>query len=317
MTNNLTAALPFYSIEIVLAFDADTQLPFFHRAPLTAFFRHLLGLNYQVDYHGKLAIETCEDGQTHYHRGDSYRCALTVFESGLPLLTRLLQALKDLPNSVPKHIPKSSPFAKQMRFVSFHDRLRSGASSDVLTPYSEQTLLCELDLWRTIARDEGLLIRTLSPLAIYRKDAHGTPQLCRNPRELTAHTFFKACGDSLQNLARAQDKRCTVTLPDYSAEFIRNHIFAVSDGYRNPKAKHKGGWKKLNGVIGLLQLPANKPLCDEQLSALILGGYCGIGMHTAFGLGRYQLETLDGQRPNIQTPLQPDETFYRDSHSNC
>ncbi len=322
MTNpNLSAILPFYSVEIALMFEADTRLPFFHRAQLAAFFRHLLGQNYQIDYHGKWAIESCEDGQTQYRSGDVYRCGITVYESGLPLLTHLLKQLQKLPDSVPRNIPKHAPFGKQMRFVGFYDRFRQRENTDLLTPYTEQTLLCELDLWRSAAHEKGLIIRTLSPLGIYRKDEHGTPKLCRNPQTLTANTFIKSCADSLQNLARAQGKTCTVILDELDIAFSRQHIFSIKDGYRksnlNTKKNKKGYWKPLNGSVGLMQLPADKRLTDDHLAALILGGYCGIGMNTTFGLGRYQLETLDGQRPNVQTPLQPDESFLKQALDNA
>ncbi len=302
-------------------FEADTRLPFFHRAQLAAFFRHLLGQNYQIDYHGKWAIESCEDGQTQYRNGDVYRCGVTVYESGLPLLTHLLKQLQKLPDSVPRNIPKHAPFGKQMRFVGFYDRFRYRENTDVLTPYTEQTLLCELDLWRPAAYEKGLIIRTLSPLGIYRKDEHGTPKLCRNPQMLTANTLIKSCADSLQNLARAQGKTCTVILDELDINFARQHIFSIKDGYRksnlNAKKNKKGYWKPLNGTVGLMQLPADKRLTDDHLTALILGSYCGIGMNTGFGLGRYQLETLDGQRPDVQTPLQPDESFLQQALDNA
>lgn len=320
ISSNLLLTLPFYSVEIVLMFAETTQLPFFHRAQLTAFFRYLLGQNYQLDYHGKFAIETCEDGQTLYRSGDTYRCAVTVYQAGLPLLTHLLEQLKRLPDSVPRGVPKGAAFAKQMQFAGFYDRFRGEAAGDVLTPYTEQTLLCELDLWRHLAHTQGLNIRTLSPLAIHRKDDKGKQQLCRNPDELTAELFFKACADSLQNLARAQGKRCTVALNKLSIDFQKNRIFTVKDGYRkpnHPKKNGKGYWKSLDGVVGLMQLPADTRLNDDYLTALILAAYCGVGANTTFGLGRYQLETLDGKRPDIQAPLQPDETLLQQAAENA
>jgi len=306
----LPRILPFYCLEITLEFTESTRLPFFHRGQLTGFVRTLINARGE-SYAGKLLLESAEDGRVFYRSGERYRFGITAFEPGLPFLHTLIQKLEGLPASAQRDKRRNDPFRDNLRLVSIRDRLAMGDDSGPgrFIPYDEERFQHELNLWQAYIREHSLVWRWTSPLRMLlpaamreqRESADGKTRYCSNPEDLEAGFLLHRNVEALRALIQHHGYD-EPDLPPKAAvcEFTERRIFWVEDSY-----KSGARWKHLSGLLGELRFPPLPELSAFHIGCMVLGQHLGMGEQPAFGLGRYRLETADGEIVNTVPPLTP------------
>ncbi|WP_457671099.1 CRISPR-associated endonuclease Cas1 [Thiolapillus sp.] len=297
-------SFPFYTVAITLEFTEHANLPFFHRGQLTGYIRTILAQR-DIPYAGNLRLETCEDGRVRFRAGDRYRFGLVVSTEGLPLLERLLSRLQNIsgfsgaPRARAKH-----PFRDNLRLVDVHDRLAPETPFNLaaLRPYDEELLTHETRLWQGYIQENSLVWRWTSPLRMElpqpeRQTRGGSKErYCRNPEDLSGAYLLRRC--MLASLPPYTPGKDIPEPPQLHFEDKR--LFWVEDAY-----KSGAHWKHLGGLLGELRFPPLPDMEEKWLRAMVLGQHLGMGEQTAFGLGRYRLETDRQETANILPLLSP------------
>ncbi|SEH08755.1 CRISPR-associated endonuclease Cas1 [Candidatus Venteria ishoeyi] len=282
------ALLPLKAVTITLEFTSNAQLPFFHQPIVNAWLRHLGKL---ADYENYLSIDTPESGCIQYHKQDLYRFSLLCIRGGENQLQTLLEKLQALPGSV-THNEAGQALRDNLKFHSAHDLFQGQAinHSSELTPYTEQSLAAEMQLWQ---HAPTVLLRCLSPLRLLlpkaqRKDYTGEARFCRQTTELDFKLLQQSLYNSLNALLR-KHRQPVMAMPETPGHFLEQHLFWMDNRYGADNKQ-----KPMGGFLGLLQLDT-RHFTPENWSNWVLGQYLGIGRFRVFGWGRYQLEGQAGE----------------------
>lgn len=282
--------LPLRSMVVVLEAVESARPGFFHQPALAAFLRYLL--DSPPDFDRRIRLDTPENGRILYHPGQFYRFQIIILGDCPQLLQRLFHKLGKLPQGTAK-TDSPLPFRNNWKLYSLQDSF-SGQPLETpaeLSAYGMEELGQESRLWQS---HEKILWQWVSPARLLkdkqqRQQRKGEARYCRDRSDLDGNLLLARLYDTLADLLRRSGVKVPPRPASPPCELVGSHFFWLDADYRNKsgKAKTMGG---LSGRTSL-QLPATLPLFWWQL--LVLGQYTGIGQRTAFGWGRYQMETPD------------------------
>ncbi|MCX7096366.1 MAG: hypothetical protein NTV43_00490 [Methylococcales bacterium] len=287
----INTLLPLYGLTITLRFNQKTQLKCFHQTSLVPFIRYLAGSPENFD--SLIKIDALESGRHEYLIGDCYRFSLYGLNGSQALLIKLITALQQLPFSA-IHDDKNMPFRRNVELEALHDGFSHQPikSFQQLTPYNLQDLQQECHYWQTTP---SFVMQLLSPSRLLkdkqqRQSLKGEARYCQQKTDLTAELISNRLYDSIHALlakqadanppARSQPQ--SLTLDDAS------HLFWLNIHYTDKDSKNHA----MGGMMGEITITIN----DVQLfdwTLWVLGQYTGFGQRSAFGFGRYRLQTLD------------------------
>ena len=290
-----SSLLPLRGIIVTLEFLQPARFRLFHHAAVTAFLRNLL--DSPADYPNLLVIDVPESGHTHYSDGDHYCFTIIALRGGEVLLQLALERLRRLPFSARRH-ESWQPMRDNLRLLRVTDLFGADRISNAVDclPYNEESLLRESALWSTLA-ERKLTWRWLTPARISRPPDPDQPRrkgrfpFCRESEDISGDLLLRRCHDAIIGLvARRSGNR--PPRPPVPAIEIRDAItFWVDNHYTQPHGRRR----KMGGLSGVMTLILPEEIDEIHWQALTLGQYLGVGENRAFGLGRYRLETAEGE----------------------
>ena len=293
----LASLLPIRLLVVTLHCLRTTRLQTFHQGPVSAYVRGLMGSPGDLFNH-RFRIDVPENGRQRYGTGDLYRFAVYSLADGEPLLERLIAALRSLPSSAPRSAAPV-PFADNWALYSLDDgfgeqAVTGGASS--LIPYDLDALEQEYALWADLPRFQ---VRFLTPARLRRDkqliDKDNSFPYCRDASDLSPQLFLSRVHDSLADLIHRRGGERVPRGQPPQLHCLRAHLFWLDVDYTPARGKPQ----VMGGVCGRLEFSGN--LSPAWWRLLLLGQLIGIGQRAAFGQGRYQLLTVDGDfsRPRV------------------
>ena len=294
--------LPLRAVEVTLRFIRPSRFPFFHQPALTGWIRTLLGES--GGYHNYLTIDAPECGRERYERGTGYRFAVYCLAGGEAMLTQLIERLKGLPSGWGQN-GRPMPLHDNVELMALRDLFSGRAIQDAsdATEWDIHQLDSEAGLWAWCPAPR---IRFWSPIWLTLKKGDLTVAKVRHrplPKDPDKKDVAQDRGDvSLDRLRyiaeetfiRLVKERDSIELEHSASPGIekRDAAFVWEDcWYRNPD----GTMKRPGGLVGYLDLPGPGVIAPEDWRLWVLGQYVAIGGWRAFGLGRYRLETSDGE----------------------
>lgn len=283
--------LPLRAAEITLHFLAPTETPLFHQPALTAFLRALLDSPDHYDL--CFALDAPESGRTAYRPGDGYRFAVFALPGGEDLLQQLLDQLRALPDAAPRR-EWALPFRDNLAFSSAHDLFQGHEVRAVaeLTPYTLTALDREAALWRDAAFAR---LRWRSPVRLLRpkearQDVKSEARYCHGPAEVSFALLADRLHDAFADLLRRRGVTPPLRGPAPAATLAGSDLFWVDCRYKDEQAREQ----VMGGLMGTLNLADLTAMPPDAWRLWVLGQYLGIGQRRAFGWGRYQLDTAEG-----------------------
>lgn len=287
----LHSLLPLRSAVVTLRWLEDSAPAFFHQPALAAFLRHLAGSPEGYERH--IRFDAPESGRIGYRAGEHYRFSLVCLAGGEPILQTLLDNLARLPHSSPR-TERPLPFRDNCVLAALHDAFsaRPVSSFDELSVYDFATLSQEAELWRGFGR---LSWQFLSPARLLkdksrRGEAKGEARFSRGLADVDAALLSDRLYDGLAELVRARGLATPPRLAAPAMEMVHGHLFWMDAAYSDAD----GNSHTMGGMSGRLELSFPEPPPAEWLRLAILGQYAGFGQRTAFGFGRFRLESPEG-----------------------
>ncbi len=271
--------LPILSRRVILRCQRATTIGLFPERSLASL---LLAADAQhKDFADSVSLEVPRSGRIRYEPGERFEFALHASAAHADRLSRIETLLRGLPGSAPRHDDD----------VAFGDNW-SLDSIEALCPtrgIDAQTLETEAAHLRENVR---IRMRLVSPVRIALRrssKAKGRLRYARGEQDLTDEALSHALTQSLVALkfcCGASDW----TPPDIRLRIVRRELFFVAPAKTSAPSR-----KPLDeGLMGeIIVEPAGQDAAD-LLWHLALLQYFGIGQGRAFGLGRFQLETLAG-----------------------
>lgn len=283
--------LPLYGITVTLRFNKKNRLNFFHQTALAPFIRSLVGS--PVNFDSLIKIDAPESGRHEYLLGDFYRFSLYGLNGSQDLLTNLIGALQQLPFSAARD-DRNMPFRRNLELETLHDAFSGQAIKHFkqLKPYQLADLQKECAFWQAAP---VFRMQLLSPIRLLkskqdRQQLKGEARYCRQKSDLTAELIGNRLYDTMHALLTqqaapnlpARDQSAPLTLDDTS------HLFWLNIHYTDGDAKNHA----MGGMTG--EIVINIGNADSfDWSLWVLGQYTGFGQRSAFGFGRYRLQTLN------------------------
>ncbi len=279
--------LPIRGVILRLRFSGLAYAPFYHQPQLKPFLKELLQDKQALDNENGLWVEACESGRTQFKNGDEYRFILFCTASAYPLFVKLLDRIRRLPGSYPKRRSKDGLFADNLQFIGLIDYFTQQAitSHDELFPYDAAALQREMAFWQD---QNEVILRFTSP-ARFKIAARGKPPYIRDRGVLQVGDTERRIYRALCNLSPAVKTHCDVH--DVSYQQVSDRLFWTD----NAQTLKSGKLAPFGGVLGDITLSQPVTAPAPHLPLLILGQYIGIGERRSYGLGRYRLETAQGQ----------------------
>jgi len=286
----LHALLPLRSLVVVLEAVETARPGFFHQPALAAFLRYLL--DSPADFDRRIRLDAPESGRILYQPGQYYRFQVIVLGNDIQLLQLLFHKLGKLPHVAPKS-DTPLPFRNNWKLHSLQDGFSGQPinAPDELSAYGMEELEQESRLWQN---HEKILWQWISPVRLLkekqqRQQCKGEARYCRDNSDLDGSLLLARVYDTLADLLRRSGAKVSPRPALRPCELHHSHFFWLDASYRNEKGKTS----TMGGLSGRtsLRFPETLPLFWWQL--LVLGQYTGIGQRTAFGWGRYQMETPD------------------------
>ncbi|MCK5727725.1 MAG: hypothetical protein KAH08_00730 [Methylococcales bacterium] len=287
----INSLFPFRGITVTLRLIEKTQINFFHQLALTPFIRFLL--NSPKNFESLIRIDTPESGHLNYKLGDCYHFTVYGLNGSETLLQQLITQLQKLPESALKN-DKNMPFRKNCQLERLEDAFNQNPIDDFnqLSVYQMVDLQKEIQFWYTQTQ---FSIHHVSPIRLLknkqqREDLKGEARYCRQLSDLNANLINSRLHDNFASLLRrrginnlpARVETQGLNLSDDS------HLFWFDAHYTDEKNKaHVVG-----GMMGEMCFEINDSNAINW-GLWVLGQYTGFGQRTAFGWGRYQLQTVD------------------------
>lgn len=293
MSLSIEPLLPLHGVIVTLRFRQAGRFGFFHQPALSAFLRYLLNSPPQFD--SLIRLDACESGRIQYAAGAYYRFTVYALNGGQALLRDLIKALRQLPASAVKNDP-AMPLRRNCELLSLHDVFSGRAldHADQPGPYGVPELLAECRLWQSVPRFH---IQFLSPVRLLKDKAargqlKGEARYCRQHQDLSASLLADRLHDNFAALLGKQGGAPAPARPQAEPLGLSDdsHLFWLdvhySDADRNAHP--------MGGMTGKLTLDVPEPE-NFAWDLWVLGQYTGFGQRCAFGWGRYQLQTMDGE----------------------
>ncbi len=277
--------LPIACRRIILRCLRDTSIGLFPEYRLAAL---LLSADAEhKDFADSLCIEVPRSGRVRYRSGEHFEFALYAAAPHAQRLSRVETLLRGLPESAPV-TGEGVAFGDNWALQAIEDLLPDGGIHD-------RALDAEVAHWRGIER---FRLRLTSPTRIVRPNAgasRGRMRYARSEGDIDDVALSHALTQSLVALkfnCAAADWR----VPQIPLKIISKELFLVSPTHA--LATHRT--KVLDeGLMGELVVEWAQPPDDDHWRHLLLLQFLGIGQGRAFGLGRIQLEALDGTRRKV------------------
>jgi len=284
----LEELLPLRAVVIELKFTAAARFQLYHAAAVSGFVRTLISdVDDFADY---LWIDTPESGGIFYETKDRYRFVLYGLNGCEVILTRVLEALQNLPRSV-RRDDAQMPLRDNVEWVNCWDLFTDQPVQTVedLSTYGIEELIIESTSWKDLIITR---INWITPIRMLRdkserETAKGEARFCRQASDFNYSLLYQRLYDTFAGIARRNKKIIDPRLNPQSLT-MAGDIFWVDAGYRDAA----GDYHSMGGVQGLLEIQEVIP--PKQLILWVLGQYVGIGQRRAFGWGRYRLEDRDG-----------------------
>ncbi len=299
--------LPIRGVTLTLESRCDVSTRFMHTHALSAWLRHLArdgavprdGVAGDVPSGFEhLRLDAVESGRVSYRAGDRYRFVLFATAPGLHTLDRILTRLSHGAAGSVATPPSPSPtaaFGPHWSLVGVEDFFSGTPVVNTLelSAYGAEELDVEAAIWQE-ASVAGLVWQWTSPVRLLKpatRRGKGELRFCRDAGDVTAELLLERAWDAVGAVARRlavhSPARDRAGIPPVAAE--RHDVFWVEDDYRSGT----GEPKPKGGLLGTHRLQIALPMDWARL--LVLSQYLGIGQGVVSGLGRFRLETPDGQ----------------------
>ncbi|HFQ13367.1 MAG TPA: CRISPR system precrRNA processing endoribonuclease RAMP protein Cas6, partial [Gammaproteobacteria bacterium] len=288
----LLSVLPIRHLIVTLRFTASARPRFFHQLEISAWLRYWFSDD--EEFERFLRIDCPEAGHSPYQTGDYYRFSLFGLACPDALLQRLIENLQALPASAPVSDAKA-PFRNNLRLIELQDGFTDATVRSVedLSLYDFETLMQETAIWR---EQRYQRLRWISPVRLLkdktrRKDLKGEARFCHDASDIDMPLLLSRLHDRLADSARRDGRDIPRRPPPPNIDARYTHVFWLDNHYTDAR----GGQHVVGGLCGLIEFDCG---ADSGLQALlpllVLGQFTGMGQRSAFGMGRYLLETPDG-----------------------
>lgn len=278
--------LPLRAVTVRLRFLRRAEPPFFHQPLLRPFLKELIRDKQALDNQPGLWLEAINSGVTRFRRGDEYRFNLFCLPAAYPLFTRVLDALRRLPDSYPGRRPRDGAFAANLQYLGLLDYFTAKPvkRENELFLYDEQALQREVDFWR---RQPELILRFTAPARLKRRARADGVSYITNRGQLHPGELERRVCKALANLVPGPPAPCEPDQASYprvtDSLFWTDNADTLDNGRINP----------FGGVMGSVRLHSEGDA--PHLPWLILGQYTGMGERRGYGMGRYYLHTPQGE----------------------
>ena len=287
----LTTLLPIRAVVVTLECTGPSRPNFFHQPALHAFLRYLSGS--ADDFESTLRFDACESGRIRYQPGDLYRFMLLGVGASTENLAKVIAGLTQLPHSAQIEDHKV-PFRGNWQLRSLVDAFTEDVVENVhdLAAFDDEALTREAIIWR---EQTALVWRWMTPARLYKDKADragvdGEARFCRDATDVSGALLLNRVHDSVASLIRNRGHHHGQHRGEPPPVLIeRAHLFWLDVSY----ADESGKAKPMGGMAGLLKLRFDEPLSLAWWRLIALGQYLGLGQRTAFGWGRYNVETAD------------------------
>ena len=284
--------LPVRNLVVTLQFTQVSDPQFFHQPALTAFIRFLVESPH--DYDQLIRIDAPETGRISYKPGDHYRFMVIGLAGSHDILQTLINKLQRLPASSPK-TAKQLPFRNNWKLHDLQDGFTEQSIHSVheLSEYGNEQLQQEVALW-----DAQSIInwQWISPARLLKdkqqrenngKSLKGESRFIRDAEDINGNLLLSRICNSLADLLRRRGEKTESQTSPNNINISDSHLFWMDSSYTDSNKKIQ----KMGGVVGRITLNLPENLSPAWWRVLLLAQYTGIGQRTAFGWGRYQLQT--------------------------
>ena len=293
----LESLLPLRSLVVTLQFVQSATPQFFHQAALTAFLRFLAAS--PDDYDQLIRVDAPESGRIDYQPGDHYRFQIIALAGSDKLLDILIQQLQKLPAASPKTAAEL-PFRNNCKLHSLQDGFSEESihSVDELSQYDMPQLQQEIALWdgqtrinwqwftpARLLKDKQQRLNSAD--GAKSKPLKGEQRFIRDADDLNGQLLMARLASSIADLLRRKGKKTPPVIAPDNIHIENQHLFWMDSHYTSADKKTQ----QMGGVSGIIRLSLPANLSPAWWQLLLLGQYTGIGQRTAFGWGRYQLQT--------------------------
>ncbi|MEM7019150.1 MAG: CRISPR-associated endonuclease Cas1 [Pseudomonadota bacterium] len=286
----LELLLPLRAVEVTLRFIKTGAPKLFHQPALTAWLRFLAGD--VPGYEQYISLDAPAKGHIDYQPDDQYRFSLTITRGGEALLQHLMRQFELLPRSAVKR-PGHPAFSDNLMLVEMRDLFQQHTVRrvDDLSTYTFNDLQQEAQLWTHV---QQCTWRWLSPVRLLRpkeqrEEMDGEMRFCRHVEHLSFQLLYDRVYDSLAEPLRNRGAALPARYSEDAPRLLSADVFWTDFGYHDSQ----GHEKPMGGLLGAMWLDITD-LSPALLDCWILGQYLGIGQRRAFGWGRYELSTPDG-----------------------
>lgn len=245
------------------------------------------------DFDRLIKIDAPESGRNQYLIGDLYRFGLYGLNGSQNLLATLIDSLKALPFSAVRDDP-AMPFRRNLELEALHDAFSNRPVGHVrqLTPYTQEDLDRECRFWQNAPIFK---MQLLSPARLLkdkqaRQRLKGEPRYCRQAADLSADLAANRLYDNFAALLARQTEPGLPARTQPAALTLdqSSHLFWLNNHYTDADGKSHA----IGGMAGEIVLSVGS--ADFDWTLWVLGQYTGFGQRSAFGFGRYRLQTPDG-----------------------
>lgn len=294
----LASLLPLRGVVVILVCLEPTTLPFFHQPALTAFLRFLA--QSPAHYDQLIRLDAPESGRVRYRVGDYYRFSLYGLAGSDELLATLLQQLLGLPQSAPK-TDTILPFRNNWQVQALQDAFSGEAVQQLadLSCYELSHLEAEAQLWQAVRQVNWTwvspvrLLKAKEQRPVRTKNTEDE-QFVRDAQDASGQLVLSRVHNALSDLVRRRSGHSETLQSLPVAEMLQAHWFWVEVRYQAKVQDGEFSAKNMSGALGQFQLVLPEGLKPTWWALLVLGQYLGIGQRTAFGWGRYVLQTPEG-----------------------
>lgn len=234
-----------------------------------------------------IALEVPRSGRIRHASGEPLRFALYALAAHRERLGRIEALLRALPQAAPRRGPDIA-FGDNWVVETVEDLVPGGA-------IDAQAIEREAAPLRASGRAR---MRLVSPvrMALGRGDkARGRARFAQSEADVTDAALSHALTQSLVALkfcCGAEDWQA----PNLRLRIVRKELFLVAPGLAGSAKSFDPRRKPLDeGLMGEIVVEPADPQAPDPWPLLVLLQYFGIGQSRAFGLGRFQCETLDGE----------------------
>lgn len=286
---------PSRAVALEFQFTRLTEADVYHGPGLMGFIKWVLAGNLPPH----LWLSTPEIGIPVFRPGDPYRLVLYCLESGRPDIDRILESLRS-GKMIPKDRDDARPFGPRWRFVAARDpfspemsRVSRSGDLQLITP---ERIATEAAIWAAAGK---AWLRLLSPMQLLRernrRGNKGVARFCRDVNDLDGKLLLDRLRQSFDALGRRLGVSGSLPIPDARIHITASDLF----WHGAQQIDARGGEKPVYGLGGVLGLEVEGPDAELVWQWLVLGQHLGIGQRRGFGLGRYRLEGLEGERIGV------------------